>query len=173
MEAADAADAIEAAAEGKERGAAERFRKQAAVAIAVLAMLLAITSLGGQNAGKETTNNNIQASDTYAFYQAKNIRQTAYRLAADDLRTRLDTAELPAAERAALQRRLDDYTATIARYESDPAGGEGKQELLARARGFEAQRNHAQRQDPNFDYAGAFFQLAIVLGSVSIVATSR
>jgi len=92
MEAADAADTIREAAEEGERGAAERFRRRAAVTIAVLAMLLALTSLGGANAGKETTNNNIQASDTYAFYQAKAIRQTQYQLAADELRQRLDTA---------------------------------------------------------------------------------
>jgi hypothetical protein len=180
MEAADAADTIREAAEGAggaARDDAERFRRGAAVTIAVLAMLLAITSLGGANAGKETTNNNIQASDSYAFYQAKAIRQTAYQLAADDLQTRLDTTEVPTAERAALQRRLEAYTATIARYESEPGRegqpGQGKRELLAQAQGFEARRDRAQRQDPNFDYAQALFQIAIVLGSVSIVATSR
>ncbi len=176
MEAADAADTIQEATEGAgeaTRDSAERFRRRAAVAIAVLAMLLAITSLGGENAGKETTNNNILASDTYAFYQARNIRQTQYQLAADELRQRLETADLPPAARAATQQRLDSYAATIARYESDPIGGEGKRELLARAQGYEALRDRAQRQDPNFDYAGALFQIAIVLGSVSIVATSR
>jgi len=180
MEAADAADTIRDAAEGAgavARDDAERFRRRAAVTIAVLAMLLAITSLGGANAGKETTNNNIQASDTYAFYQAKAIRQTQYQLAADDLQTRLDAATLSTAERAALQRRLEAYTATIARYESEPGRegqpGQGKRELLAQAQGFEARRDRAQRQDPNFDYAQALFQIAIVLGSVSIVATSR
>jgi len=180
MEAADAADTIREAAEGAgavARDDAERFRRRAAVTIAVLAMLLAITSLGGANAGKETTNNNIQASDTYAFYQAKAIRQTQYQLAADDLQTRLDAATLSTAERAALQRRLEAYTATIARYESEPGRdgqpGQGKRELLAQAQGFEARRDRAQRQDPNFDYAQALFQIAIVLGSVSIVATSR
>ncbi len=180
MEAADAADTIREAAEGEgeaARDSAERFRRRAAVAIAVLAMLLALTSLGGANATKETTNNTIQASDTYAFYQAKNIRQTQYQLAADDLQERLDTAALPPAARAATQRRLDDYAATIARYESEPGRdgqpGQGKRELLAQARDFEARRDRAQRQDPNFDYAQALLQIAIVLGSVSIVATSR
>ncbi len=180
MEAADAADTIREAAEGAGAGArddAERFRRRAAVTIAVLAMLLALTSLGGANAGKETTNNNIQASDAYAFYQAKNIRQTQYQLAADELQTRLDATAVPAAERAALERRLAAYNATIARYESEPGRdgqpGQGKRELLAQAQGFEARRDRAQRQDPNFDYAQALFQIAIVLGSVSIVATSR
>lgn len=172
MEAADAADAIREAGEG--HAADERLRRRAAVIIGVLAMLLAITSLGGQNATKETINSNIQASDTYAFYQAKNIRQTNYQLAADELEALLLASQtLPSEVRATIQGRIDRYKVTIARYKSDPATGEGMQELLVKAREFEQRRDRAQRQDPNFDYAAALFQIAIVLGSVSIVATSR
>src|SRR5919202_1032757 len=83
----DAADAIREAAEERARDA--RFRQRAAIGIGVLAMLLAITGLGGANATKEMLNANIQASDTYAFYQAKNIRQTSNQLAADELESML------------------------------------------------------------------------------------
>jgi hypothetical protein len=44
---------------------------------------------------------------------------------------------------------------------------------MARARAWEAKRQQAQAQDPNFDHAVAFLQIAIVLGSVAIVAGSR
>src|SRR5262245_49365648 len=87
-EAADAAEAITDAAEEK-RAENDRFRRQAAVVIGVMAMLLAIAGLGGGNATKEMLNANIQASDTYAFYQAKNIRQTSYQLAGQELQTLL------------------------------------------------------------------------------------
>src|SRR5438270_13540228 len=83
-DAADAAEAIQQASE-EERANNERFRRRAAIAIGSLAMLLAISGLGGGNATKEMLNANIQASDTYAFYQAKNIRQTSNQLAADEL----------------------------------------------------------------------------------------
>src|SRR5689334_21821019 len=83
-EAADAADAITEAAEG-ERAHNEQFRRRAAIAIGILAMLLAISGVGGGNATKEMLNANIQASDTFAFYQAKTIRQTSTQLAADSL----------------------------------------------------------------------------------------
>jgi hypothetical protein len=65
------------------------------------------------------------------------------------------------------------YRDRVERYESDPSTGEGKKELLAKARDLEARRDHAAERDPNFDYAEALFQIAIVLGSVSIVAASR
>src|SRR5712691_4144632 len=165
----DAADAIREAAE--ERARTERFRQRAAVVIGLLAMLLAITGLGGANATKEMLNANIQASDTWSFYQAKNIRQTSNQLAADELKVLLLTQPTLSAEaRAQIQRRIDDFQATVARYESEPSTGEGKQELLARAQGFEQRRDRAGQQDPNFDFSQALYQIAIVLGSVSIVA---
>jgi hypothetical protein len=172
-EAADAADAIKDATE-QERSGNERFRRQAAVCIGVLAMLLAISSLGGGNATKEMLNANIQASDTYAFYQAKTIRQTSTQLAADSLQSVLKThPDLTADTRSQIQQQIDGYNATAARYESDPATGEGKQELLQTAQTYVDRRDRAARRDPNFDYSGALFQIAIVLASVSIVATSR
>ena len=173
-DAIDAADQIREAADEAERASEARFRRRAAVAIGVLAMCLAIAGLGGDNATKEMVNANIQASDTWAFYQAKNVRQTEYRLAFDAIQVRLQTeSTLTPEQRAALEAQAAKYQDTINRYDSDPATGEGMKELTAKAQAFEAQRTHAGLQDPNFDYAQAFFQIAIVLGSVSIVAGSR
>jgi hypothetical protein len=173
-DAAEAAEAIRDAAEEHQRSDSERFRRRAAVAIGLLAMLLAISSLGGANATKEMLNANILASDTYAFYQAKNIRQTDNQMAIDQLEALLLThPELAADARAQIQSRIDRDKATVARYESDPATGEGKKELLEKAHTWEHRRDHAAKQDPNFDFAQALFQISIVLGSVSIVASSR
>src|SRR5918998_577878 len=85
------AEKIVEARERKENGQSkgEKFDDRVALTIAVMALLLAITSLGGGNAAEDIMNHNIHASDTWAFYQAKNIRQTAYRLAADELESEL------------------------------------------------------------------------------------
>jgi uncharacterized protein DUF4337 len=150
------------------------FRRVAALILGVVAMLLAIASLFGEAAMKDTINFNIKVSDTYAFYQAKNERQTTLQLAADQL-TALAAShpEWSGEARANVDKLVADYRATVARYETDPKSGEGKKELLAKARGYEEKRNRAQHQDSNYDYARALFQIAIVLGSVSIVAGSR
>src|SRR5919199_2568268 len=143
MEATEAADRIREAAEEQEqtrRAADERFRRRAAVAVGVLAMLLAIAHLAGANATKDLINTNILASDTYAFYQAKNIRQTSTRLADEQL----EQPNLAPEAAGQLQRRRQEYQAAVARLESDPATGEGKQELLARAQNYEEQRGRAQ-----------------------------
>jgi len=173
MEAAEAADSIQELAE-EEHPTDGTFRRDAAVLIGILAMLLAITSLGGEHAAKETVNANIQATDTYAFYQAKNGRQTDTQLAADNLAVLLLTQpDLPADVRASIQGHIDDYNATVSYYESNPATGEGKKELLVTAAGYVEQREHAHTQEQNFAYAQALFQIAIVLSSVAIVASSR
>ena len=174
-------EAAEQIAEAREAGH-ESFKNRAALGIAFMAMLLAITSLGGGNAAEDMANNNIHASDTWAFYQAKSIRQTTMRVAADGLEADLRAnPNMPPEAREFVQKKMEEYRATAARYEDepdpdDPANplkGEGRKQLTARARDYEAQRERAQLQDPNFDFAEALFQIAIVLASVSILAISR
>jgi Domain of unknown function (DUF4337) len=149
----------------------DQFKKRAAIGIAFFAMLLAITGLGGNNATKEALNQNILASNFYNFFQAKNMRQTAYILAADELELAwTKDPTLPADVKTALATKVDAYKKTIARYESEPDTQEGKKELLVRARAHEEKRDHALKQDPYFDYAEALLQIAIVLISVAIVA---
>lgn len=152
----------------------EGFRRLAAIYVGVVAMLLAISSLGGGKATKEMINANIQASDSYAFAQAKYIRETAYELAADQFEAEIAAQPaMPDAAKAAMTASIARYRTAASRYASDPASGEGRKELLAKAKSWEAARGHAELQDPNFQFAAALFQIAIVLGSVAIVATSR
>jgi hypothetical protein len=160
----------------------ESFKNRAALIIAFMAMLLAITSLGGGNAAEDMANNNIHASDTWAFYQAKSIRQTSLRVAADGFEADLRAnPNMPAEAREFIQKKVEEYRATAARYEDEPdkedpgnpLKGEGRKQLTARAKDYETQREVASKQDPNFDFAEALFQIAIVLASVAILAGSR
>lgn len=149
----------------------DQFKQRAAIIIAFFAMCLAITGLGGSNAAKDAFNNNILASNSYNFFQAKNIRQTSYQIAGDDLELKwLANPALSADARQALQDKLNAYRETVKRYESEPDTREGKKELLERARQHEQLRDRALKQDPYFDYAEALLQIAIVLISVAIVA---
>jgi hypothetical protein len=148
-------------------GGHEGFRKFAGVYLGVVAMLLAITSLDGTNATKEMLSANILASDTYAYYQAKYQRQLNYLIAAIAAAPQM-SAEARQRAQAAIAR----YRAT-AGLESEQPGDNGKNELLAKARQWEQRRDRAEERDRNFALAAALFQIAIVLGSVSIVAASR
>jgi hypothetical protein len=174
VEATEIAEKIEEAHEGHSAAEDARFRRFTGIYLGVVAMLLAITSLGGSNAMKVMLSANIQASDTYGFYQSRNIRQTLYQLTAEQLeRDLLAQPDMPEAARKKTEEAIKLYQVRVKRYESDPETGEGKKELLAKAKEWEAKRDHATERDPNFDFAEALFQIAIVLGSVSIVAASR
>ena len=183
MEATDAAELISELREEKaEHEAEERFRNRAALIIAIMAMLLAVGSLGGGNVAEDMVHANIKASDTWAFYQAKNVRQTVYRVAVDELEMQLAAggAALTPEVRRVMEERLVRYRETVERYDSepDPAApgdslrGEGKRQLAAQARSYEALRERAGDQDTSFDFSEVAFQLAIVLGSVAILASS-
>jgi hypothetical protein len=180
VDSAEAAELItELGEERAERKEEERFNRIAALLIAIMAALLAIGGLGGGNATDDMIMNNIRASDTWAFFQAKNMRQTAYELQIDALEGQIDQAS--AEERPALVSRLRKYRATVERYESEPhpdapddmLQGEGKRQLSAQAQAFETARDRAAEQDNNFDLAEVLLQLALVLGSVAILATNR
>ncbi len=149
------------------------FRTRCAMLVSTLAMCLAIASLGGNNASKESMSNNILASNAYSFYQAKNLRQTNYKIAADDMRVQLANDKLTPAAKTLLEKKLGDYEKNIARYESEPETGDGKKELLEKAKEHEHERDIALRQDPWFDYAEALLQIAIVLTSVAILTGAQ
>jgi hypothetical protein len=148
------------------------FRRITAIYVGVVAMLLAIATLGGAEATKEMLNANIHASDTYAFYQAKNIRQTLYQISAAELELLAAGGAISGDASPKTAELVKRYRDTVTRYESEPATGEGKKELMAKAKEWEHERDHAAAQLPNFEYAEALFQIAIVLGSVAIVALS-
>ena len=180
MDSNDAAELIaELREERSDKIEGEHFTNRAALLIAAMAAVLAIGGLGGGNATDDMMVGNIRAANTWAFFQAKNMRQTVYEIEAAELESRLPRAG--ADEAANLRERIDSYRAKIARYDDepdpatpdDPLKGEGKKQLMAQAQAFEAMRDRASEQDNNFDYAEVVLQLALVLGSVAILASNR
>src|SRR5579875_2670595 len=116
----EAADKVREAVE-EVRVENEHFRRRAAVAIGVLAMLLAIAGLAGDKASRDMVNSNILASDTWAFFQAKNIRQASYQLAADQRGGPPGSRRArPAGTGGPPKRRIAPYRAPAARKEGDP-----------------------------------------------------
>ena len=128
--------------------------------ITVLAALLAINTYISSGNSSKVLNNTISANNTWAFYQAKSVKQTLAEMARDD-----------AIERKQIEK-AEKLTAKIDRYESEPATGEGKKELMAKARALEAERDQIRKSGPWMTFAGSAFQIAIVLLTASILAVS-
>ena len=135
-----------------------QIKDRAGWVITVIALLLAITTYVANGFSSKILTNTIKANDTWNFYQAKSIKQSI-------AEGQLEDAKDP--------KRREQLEAKIARYESDPAKGEGKKELMAKALQIEAERDDAKKHTPWLTFAGMAFQLAIVLLSASILAVSK
>jgi hypothetical protein len=137
------------------------IKDKAGWVITVLAALLAINTLMGGSNSSKVLNNTIEANNTWSFYQAKSIKSTLAEMAYDD------------AVRANDTKKALDLKAKIQRYDSEPETGEGKKELMAKARKLESERSVAKSRSPWYTYAGSLFQIAIVLLTASILAVNN
>jgi hypothetical protein len=135
-----------------------RIKDKAGMVINVFALLLAINSWYGGKLSSTVLNNTIKANDTYAFYQAKSIKQS------------LAEQNLYEAEHNGDRARAADMKAKIDRYENEPK--EGKKDLLIKAKALEAERDDAKTRSPWIGYASTAYQLAIVVLSASILAVN-
>jgi hypothetical protein len=167
-------EAIEGEFEARAPHKDERFRKLTGVYLGIVAVLLAITTLGSSNSAKVITNAARSSSDLYVYYFEKTSRQTAYQLSAEQLESQL-AAQPGLSDRAKIliENTIKRYRERADRYESDPTTGDGKKELLFKTKEWEDVRHQAEERDSNFGLAQALFQAAIALGSASIVAASR
>ena len=137
-----------------------KLKDKAGMVISVFALLLAVNSWYGGNLSSKVLNNTIASNNIWAFYQAKSIKQTLAEQSLDDATYRKDAEKM-----AKLQAKID-------RYESDPKSGEGKVELMAKAKQLEADRDEAKKRSPWIGYASTMYQLSIVVLSASILAVS-
>ena len=144
------------------------FTRHVALTTAIFAVILAVSSLGGNNAMKEMLLAQQQASDQWAFYQAKNIREHFYR--GQKQRLELDLLEkdtLKPEVKKRYEELLKQTTLEEARYNVE------KKEIEKEAKHLEHERDINRGKDPYFDYAEVLLQIAIVMSSIAILAHSR
>jgi len=141
--------------------------RKIALLIAVIALFLALSETLGKGAQTESIAKNVEASNIWAFFQAKTIRRTVVQTAADQGKLALGAAD--DATKAALQKQIDDWQKTAARYRSEPETGEGTEQLSERAKHAEHERDLATAKYHHFELASAAFQIAIVLASATII----
>lgn len=141
------------------------------VYIGILAVILAICNVGGGNASSTAMFKNIEASNLWGFFQAKNIRRQGLRLQADDLDAALaSNPNMPEAARTMISEKISGYRAQAEKLTVDPEKKEGLDELFVKGKALEAERDEALKRGPYFDYGQALLQIAIVLASIAIIA---
>lgn len=144
--------------------------KRIGILIAVMAAVLAFTEAAGSNAASDALRGTVEASNTWAFFQAKTIRMTTLKAQADALElTAAGIKEETTLE--AMKKQIADWRATAARYDSEPETGEGRKELSVRAKAIEQARDDAAAANATYDYASGALQLGILLASAAVVTS--
>ena len=158
-------ESMEQADQAKEASGENR---KIALLIAIIALCLALSETLGKGAQTESISKNVEASNLWAFFQAKSIRRTVVQTAADQGKLAFGSAGDDAAK-AALQKQIDDWQNTAARYRSEEKTGEGTEQLSERAKDAERERDEATAKYHHYELASAAFQIGIVLASATII----
>jgi hypothetical protein len=158
-------ETIERAQEGEH---SQYFNRRIALLIAVLALFLSFSETFGKSAQTEAISANVEASDLWAFFQAKSIRLTQVNTAAEEMLVASEAASDPAAK-TSMQKQIDAWKKTAARYDSEPSTGEGRKELAERAKEEGAKRDLALAKYHHYELSSAAFQVGIVLSSAAVI----
>ena len=146
----------------------EGENKYIAIFISILALFLAIAETMAKSAQTNSITYNVEASNLWAFFQAKSIRRTNVETAADAMDIDIKLAKDPATKQL-LEKRVADWRAAAARYRSEPETREGSNELAGRAKEAEKKRDLYAERYHHFEVASAAFQIGIVLASVFLI----
>ena len=147
---------------------AAHSNKKIALLIAVLALFLAFSETLGKSAQTAALSDNVEASNLWAFFQAKTIRMTTLRTAAEQVQITADSSTDPAAK-AAMVKAIESWKNTAARYDDEPSTNEGRKQLTVRAQGAEHRRDLALARYHQYEFASAAFQIGIVMASATII----
>jgi hypothetical protein len=155
-----------------------------ALVISCLALLLAVSEIFGQKAQTTTLQSNIEASNLWSFYQAKTIRKTIQETAAEEMEI-VASGIKDEPQKKLMVDKVSKWKAAAARYESEPgkpiidaktgketgelSPGEGRKELIERAKVAETKRDKYGQKHFRFELATGSFQIGIVLASAAIV----
>jgi hypothetical protein len=142
--------------------------RKIALLISILALVLAFSETLAKSAQTTALTSNIEAANLWSFFQAKTIRMTTLKTAAEAAEVELKQAAR-SADRELLRERIDRWQKAAARYDSEPETQEGRKELAARAKAAEKKRAEAMAAYHHYELASAALQIAIVLASAEII----
>lgn len=159
----------------KEKERREAWTKYVSLSVVIIAVIAAIAAQwGGKYSSRvltqlnDATFNQTQASDQWAFYQAKSIKLNAYEIGQRQL-ARSGTAAAPETVKL-----IADYKEKIAAYRKE------QEDIKAKALEFEAQRDTARQnatvasgKGGRMGLAISFFSVAVALASICLVTKKK
>ena len=167
MEPTDAKDLIDEAIEraeehhdaeaALERAKERRFRDRVSLLVGVFAVVLAIVHMSAAGAQRESLLKGIEASDTFAYMQAKIVRETV-------LKTAAASGHAPA--------QIAEWSTEARRLRENDAAGHGIKQLQVAGAAQRNEGNSSASAGEKYELAETALQLAIVLLSIALIARS-
>ena len=140
-----------------------------ALTTVVVAVCATLATFKGGGYSTRQMLSQTQASDQWAYYQAKSVKSDLYALAKADAELGLQTLPAAAAKPVAeaYARRIADAAARVAKYEQE------KTQIMAAAKALEQARDAAQKHGGFFGIAVIFLQISILLSSIAALLKKK
>ncbi len=146
------------AAEQEQRNKERSFRDRVSLMVGGFAVALAVVHMAAAGAQRESLLKNIEASDSFAYMQAKIVRETVF----------LTSAASAGASDADKQK----WLAEAQRLRANDEAGHGIGQLQEEGTKQRAEGNLAATAGEGYEFGETALQLAIVLLSIALVARS-
>ena len=137
----------------------ERIPTLIAVTTLLLAVCATLTSFKAAGYGNRMVLAQSQASDQWAYYQAKSIKETQYQIQRDTMAA-IVTPEM---RTEAVNKQLAAFENEISRYKQE------KSDIAKEAQKLEAERDSARKYNTVFGQALMFLQVGILLSSLASI----
>jgi uncharacterized protein YhaN len=149
--------------EHAEAGSHDPQLRRVSVSMAVIAVLVAAAGLLSHRAHTAAILKQAEASDQWAYMQAKNIRMHTYTLFAD----LLDLAPPAGAEGEKRQAKREAYTKQAEKYKDDVA------EINKEATNLEHERDIAEHRADRYDGGEVLLEISLVLASLTLLTRNN
>ena len=132
----------------------------------LIAVCATLSTFKGGSYGTKSLLTQSKASDQWAFYQAKSIKQSVCEMQKENLEMEMGK-ETAAAAREQLQSKITNYTQRIKTYKAE------KDSITGEAQKLEDLRENSKKHSENFGMAVIFLQIAVLLSSLAALLKKK
>jgi hypothetical protein len=141
----------------------EQWMSYLALSTVILAVCATMATFKGGGCSTKAVMSQSQASDQWAFFQAKSVKLNLYEIQREKIQMEMLALNEKTAgpTLAAYRKKIEDYTKKIEKYDAE------KTTIMAEAKKLEGIRDDSQKHSRVFGVAVIFLQIAILLSSIA------
>ena len=132
----------------------------------IIAVCATLSTFKGGGYSTRSLLNQTRASDQWAFFQAKGLKQYLYEIQVDNLEAQKDVLTNKD-QLASVQKRIEGYKQKIQKYITE------KEQITKDAKDLETVRDEAKKHSDAFGLAVIFLQVSILLSSIAALLKKK